>query len=458
MLVGITGGGGALRLAGISQPRALVFDEFYAGDACLYVFGPLAQCLTTEEISVVHPPLGKWLIGTGLTLFGFNPIGWRTASLVAGTVSIAVLYLLARKLLRSTMAASIAAGLLAFDFLHFVMSRTAMLDIFVLVFGLVAFLCLLYDGEQPAAADRSSTPIRVALQRRWLIASGIAAGAAVASKWSGAYLLAAVAFLACGRAIVRARRDSHRTGTITNEIAVLVGALIVVPAVVYIASFTTRVEGTLLAWPWQEHAWVRSLVERHGVMLEHHLGALYTHPYMSPAWSWFLLKRPVLFYFRDLGGGRVQEILALGNPVVWWAGIAAVGGMVWRLSASRRIPSQDAFILAGLLAGYVPWLVIVRQQAFLYYLLPALPYLYLALAQTLVRLSSRRLRAAITMALAVSAVAGFAFFHPVLVGTTLNQYDWEHRMLFRSCGGAGATDVGRPRLQPGPPPSGWCWV
>jgi hypothetical protein len=56
--------------------------------------------------------------------------------------------LLARRLLGSTLAASLAAGLLTFDFLHFVMSRTAMLDVFVVFFGLVSFLCLLYDRDR----------------------------------------------------------------------------------------------------------------------------------------------------------------------------------------------------------------------------------------------------------------------------------------------------------------------
>ena len=33
---------------------------------------------------VVHPDVGKWLIGAGEQVFGFDPLGWRVASAVAG--------------------------------------------------------------------------------------------------------------------------------------------------------------------------------------------------------------------------------------------------------------------------------------------------------------------------------------------------------------------------------------
>jgi dolichyl-phosphate-mannose--protein O-mannosyl transferase len=74
---------GGLRLVGITQPGGFVFDEFYASDACLYVFGSDNRCLTTTEISVVHPPLAKWLIGVGIRVLGFSPAAWRLAPVIA---------------------------------------------------------------------------------------------------------------------------------------------------------------------------------------------------------------------------------------------------------------------------------------------------------------------------------------------------------------------------------------
>ena len=58
LLAFLTALAGGLRFAGITAPRAFVFDEFYAADACLYMLGPNGHCRTATEISVVHPPLG----------------------------------------------------------------------------------------------------------------------------------------------------------------------------------------------------------------------------------------------------------------------------------------------------------------------------------------------------------------------------------------------------------------
>jgi 4-amino-4-deoxy-L-arabinose transferase-like glycosyltransferase len=102
LIVACTGLAAALRVAGLARPRGFVFDEFYASDACLYAFGPQKFCRATTEISVVHPPLGKWLIATGLEVFGFNPLGWRAAAVIAGTLSVAVVYLLARRWISSS--------------------------------------------------------------------------------------------------------------------------------------------------------------------------------------------------------------------------------------------------------------------------------------------------------------------------------------------------------------------
>jgi dolichyl-phosphate-mannose--protein O-mannosyl transferase len=407
----------------------------------------------------VHPPLGKWLIGAGIRLFGFSPAGWRVAPLIAGTLSVALLYLLARRVLGSTLAASLAAGFLALDFLHFVMSRTAMLDIFVVFFGLACFLCFIYDGDRdgPTASD-SANVFRQLFARPWLVGAGMAGGAALACKWSGGYLLAAVLLLASLRAVARTKGSAHRYPLAAHEGVLLLMTLVILPAIIYIASYTGRLEGTLLAWPWAERSWVHSFVARQQLMLEHHSGSLYVHPYMSPAWSWPFIKRPVLFLFRDAGAGEYQEILAFGNPLAWWTGLVALGASAWRLVRSHNLRSPEATIIAGFAAGYVPWFVLTRQEAFLYYLLPALPFLYLALAQEIANMPSRSIRAVTIGGLTAASIGMFVFFRPVLVGTTLTHAEWERRMFFSNCGPALSGNQKRPIDRPMPPPSGWCWV
>ncbi len=451
---------GVLRFRGITKVRDLVFDEFYAADACLYVLGPHGHCFTSTEISVAHPPLGKWLIGVGIRVFGFTPAGWRVAPLVAGTLSVTVLYLLARRLLGSTLAASLAAGLLAFDFLHFVMSRTAMLDVFVVFFGTLSFLCLLYDRDRDDAREPSSRrPVLQQLRERpWLLGAGVAGGAAIACKWSGAYLLAAVAVLAFVNGAAR-RRETHRHWHVAREEGgLLLIALLLLPAVVYVVSYVGILDGRLLAWPWEHGSWTQAFFARQHFMLEHHRGALYTHPYSSPAWSWLLIKRPVLFYFHNLGGGSYQEVLALGNPIVWWSGLLALGATTWRLLRQRSIRAPETIIVAGFAAGYVPWLLITRQEAFLYYVLPAVPFMCLALAHVVVSISSRGIRAIAVGGLIVASIGMFAFFQPILVGSRQSYRQWERRIWFRDCGLSVSDVPMKPVTRQVPPPAGWCWL
>ena len=459
LIAALTALGGGLRFVGITRPGNFVFDEHYAADACLYVFGPQPFCLTTTEIGFVHPPLARWLIGIGIRLFGFNTAGWRVAPLVAGTLSIALLYLLAREIFRSTTAATVAAGLLAFDFLHFVLSRTAMLDIFVVFFGLASFVCLAYDARHGRGAPPLSRRIVHRLAARpWLIGAGLAGGAAVACKWSGGYLLIAVALLAYWRECGPANSGQSRFRPPAAQGVLLFVALAVVPAVIYVASYAGRLDGALLVRPWAETSWVRAFIVRQTAMLTHHTGPLYVHPYMSPAWSWLSDKRPVLFYFRDAGAAGYQEILGFGNPLVWWTALVALAVIICHIVKRRRIELHEGFILAGFAAGYVPWFVLSRQEAFLYYILPAVPFLYLGLAYVVVGVSSRYLRVAMIGGLAVASLGMFLFFRPVLVGTTLTYQEWERRMLFSTCGPTSSGSRKRPIDQPTSPPTGWCWV
>lgn len=461
LIVLVTIVAGALRLDGITHPAALVFDEFYASDACLYVLVPQPQCAVTAEISVVHPPLGKWLIGAGIQALGFTPAGWRVAPLIAGTLTVAVLYLLARRLLGSSFAALLAAGLLAFDPLHYLMSRTAMLDVFVVFFGLIAFLCLVYDSSA-RRPDRSSHPAmwHTGLgAQRWLIGAGLAGGAAAASKWSGGYLLLGVGILAVLHRTVRVgAHQKPLRRTIRHETMPAFFALVLVPAVVYISSFVGRVEGAFMAWPWTPESWLHGLIERHQAAFQHHTGALYTHPYMSPPWSWPLVKRPVLFYVREVDSGHLQEMLALGNPLVWWIALAALGVIAGRMLYRAGGRWRSTVVLTGFLAGYLPWFIITRQESFLYYFLPAVPFMYLGLAHVTAAIRSRRARAVAAGGLAAMSIAMFAFFLPLLRADTVSYEDWERRIWFQDCGPGRPESQKKPITRPTPPPAGWCWL
>jgi dolichyl-phosphate-mannose-protein mannosyltransferase len=462
---------------GVRNPGSMIFDEFYASDACFYLHSSASLCGVPREITPVHPPLGKWLIALGIRTFGYDPTGWRIASVVAGTITIALVYVLGRMLLESILGAVVASGLLALDVLHFVMSRVAMLDVFVTFLSVAAFLCLAFDRDR--LLSRTHGPPRRArsLDRPWRLASGALAGAAAACKWSGWLALLGVIVLTVGWELGARRRagaeGALRRVAVEEGPTILIG-LTVIPVLVYAATYAGRLDGTLLAWPWSEGSWVRSFVGRQLSMARFHVGLGGDNPYSSPAWSWLLLKRPVVMTLYQPAAGRIKEVMATGSPVVWWASLPALAFVVVRWVRGRRSASSHGFIIAGFAAALLPWLLlgVGRQQVFLFYVLPAVPFLCLALGAVAAHLWSTGAGRWAVGVFAVATVAMFVFLYPVLAAQPLSPSAWRARLLFTDCGGpirpppvapvqtptSGSTP--RASTAPGseaPAPAGWCW-
>src|SRR5699024_3894177 len=102
--------------------------------------------VTDEPSYVVHPPLGKWLIAVGIRLFGTETaLGWRFSAAVAGVVGVLLVALIAQRMFRSVFLGGVAGVLTAVEGHHLVMSRVALLDIFLMMFVLAAFGAVVMD-------------------------------------------------------------------------------------------------------------------------------------------------------------------------------------------------------------------------------------------------------------------------------------------------------------------------
>ncbi len=481
-----------LRLARLADPHALIFDEtYYAKDACWYALANPHVCHVSSEITWVHPPLGKWLIAAGIAVFGFDSFGYRIVPAIAGTVVVALTYLLARRLLRSTAAAVFASVLLALDFMEFVQSRTAMLDIFVPLFGLAALLCALRDRDRIAAAASGSPLPRLATLRPWRLAAGIAAGAAVASKWNGGLLWAAVIALSVGWELA-----AHRGRRLWREAPSLVAWLVLVPVAVYCLTYVGRLSDLDVAKLCRQYepgpgcrtvaheSWPLRLAHLQVYMLDFHRGLSSTHPYESPPWSWLLIKRPVSYYFctgssckPPAPDGDYSEVMTVGEPLTWWLSLPALVAVAvawWRklMRAPPRPPGTpprppcEGTILTGFAFSYLPWLALTgsRQAVFIFYVLPAVPFMYLALAYVARRIGHGLGGRVAGAALVAAAVALFAFYYPLLANVPIPQQQWRQRVaLFDHCsrpaepartGSGRGTGTSEQNL----PPTGWCWI
>jgi dolichyl-phosphate-mannose--protein O-mannosyl transferase len=474
--------GGFLRFNDLGDPGEQIFDEvYYAVDACGYV-GTAEECDISEAQNEVHPPFGKWLIGAGIQLFGYDAFGYRVASALAGALTVGLLFALGRRLLNSVVGAGLAAGLLAIDFLHIVQSRISMLDIFVPLFAVAALLFLVIDRDQVLARVADGEAARnLVLGRPWRAAAGAMSGAAVATKWSGGLVLLAVLVIACAWEVsARRRAGVSRPGRVafTEAGANVALYLLLIPVAVYVLSYVGRLDGGVLALPWSDGSWVRAFVAEQKEMFDFHSALDATHHYQSPAWSWLTLRRPVAYFYDDLGDGNVQEIMAFGSPFVWWASVGALLLVLYQWLRKRDMFAPEGVILAGFAFSYLPWTLpyFARDAMFIFYLLPSVPFMCLALGYALTRIGwSWEARAAQALFI-VGALVAFFYFKPLLYKSTISRETWDSRIWFddRGCDRPEGTPtqttvtevvqgqetevVKETNDNSSLPPKGWCWI
>ncbi|MGH2709751.1 MAG: dolichyl-phosphate-mannose--protein mannosyltransferase [Actinomycetota bacterium] len=424
---------GALRFHALARPPEKVFDEtYYASDGCLYAGEPYRECDLEQdaERSWVHPPLGKQLIARGIDVFGNRPFGWRFSAAVAGTATVALVGILAFLLFGSWVWAAVASVLAGTEHLLFVQSRIAMLDIFLAFFVVLGFVFLVADKRR---ADRQSEEEDGRNRRRpFRHLSGAAFGAALAVKWSG--LLALLTAIVLAVMWERSRRKeaglTHSLGRALKEQGVWIYvALILVPLAVYVLPWFT--------WLADRSFDLAELVSHHGHMAEYHLG-LDTikpggepiHPYMSSAWQWLILARPVAYHWQG-DPSCCEEILGMGSPALFWGALLVIPylALVW----PGRKEWQPGAILLPILFQLLPWFIIARPL-FLFYMTPITPFLALGMVYPLRDLTrstlDRRLAFAASGLVVGVCVWLFVFFWPVLVSSHLTYEQWQTRIWF----------------------------
>ena len=171
--IGVTLLAFALRMYHLGTPKRFAFDEtYYAKDAWSLLnngytqtyltdvdgntknkinddilAGHIHDVWTGDPSMAVHPDVGKWLIALGEKAFGMDPFGWRIASAVVGALMVLVMCRLVRRMTGSTVARLHRRPAADVDGLHFVLSRLALLDIFLAFFLLCAVHCLVADRD-----------------------------------------------------------------------------------------------------------------------------------------------------------------------------------------------------------------------------------------------------------------------------------------------------------------------
>jgi dolichyl-phosphate-mannose-protein mannosyltransferase len=490
----VTAFGTFLRFNRLQVPRTLIFDEtYYAKDAWSIlhhgvewnlvsnantiiqaghtnIFAPCNGTSACGEY-VVQPEVGKLLIAVGEGLFGLNSFGWRFVSAVFGSLAILLMCRIARRMTRSTLLGCIAGLLMSLDGLEFVLSRTGILDIFLMFFVLAAFGCVLIDrdvsraalAERVARGEGGATGPRLGI-RRWRVAAGLFLGLAVGTKWDAAWYI--IGFAALGTAWdIGARRAAGLQSFVRGafrEALWLPVTFVAIPLAVYIATWS--------GWFATSTGYDRNYAQLHGVhtpiisalysLWEYHwqaitfgVGLKSPHPYQSQPWDWLLITRPVAFFYECYTGPVAgpshycptgytgsewsQEVLAIGTPAIWWGSMLALLFCLgwWLLHRDWRAGA----VLCGVIAGWLPWFPLVSRTKFYYYALEFEPFLILAITLCLglilgpasASLLRRATGALIVGTYVLCTLLMFWYFYSILAGQVIPYHDWFSHMWYR---------------------------
>jgi dolichyl-phosphate-mannose--protein O-mannosyl transferase len=387
------------------------FDEIYHPRTGYEFVHGLAVYETT------HPPMGKNFIAMSVALFGMTPFAWRLPGTLFGVLMVPLLFAFARVLFKSNKWAFFAATVFAFDFMRFTQTRLATIDTYVTFFVLAMYFCLyLYIQEVNLyAADRKYREKNFLRRSLPLLAlCGAMTGLAIASKWQGVYGALGLPILFFP-ALYKLYRYSPRKAKITflSCFAFFIALPLVIYTLSYIPFILAQGGGLRAAWDNQGH------------MFSYHADLVAEHGFASPWWQWPLMLRPLWLYVNRISPTLNAGMSTLGNPAVWWFGIAAMLTAIVSLVREKLLqkkPSRKTtrnpsfyipvFLLIAIAAQYLPW-AMVSRLTFIYHFFPSVPFMVLLITWFFNRYVKYR---AITVGYVTVVIALFVLFYPVLSG------------------------------------------
>ena len=373
-----------------SYYNSTYFDEIYhARTAYEHLHG-----LSTYEWT--HPPLGKVLMMIGIQIFGMTPFGWRFMGALVGVLMLPVMYLLAKQLTKSTKLSFIAMFLMAVDSMHFTQTRIATIDSYAVFWIMVMYLFMFRFCQMSwhSARDFWKSLIPLGL-------CGVTMGIAWATKWIGLYASVGLAVLffwslyrrwreyCCARELESSDETDLCAGTteifwtgIISSIAFCLIFFVLIPVLIYYFSYYWHLQshGVESFWDMFRFEHVRTVLNLQESILNYHAGlGGDTHYFRSEWYEWPIIWWPMWYYSgtQYVADGMISSISCMGNPAVWWFGLAALIFVVVRLCKVRRAPKGYAMVVIGFASQFLPW-VLVPRSTFIYHYFASVPFIILA--------------------------------------------------------------------------------
>jgi dolichyl-phosphate-mannose--protein O-mannosyl transferase len=479
----------SLRFWGLGRFNTLVFDEIYYA-----TFGN--DYLIHKPFFDGHPPLGKLIIAVGIWLgshLGFgqdtingltgsvrSPWSYRWINALFGSFVPLIVAGIAYQLSYRRSFAILAAIFTACDGIFLVESRYALINIYIVVFGLLGqwlfLLALAHQRQQ---------------RRLYLVLSGMAFGASAATKWNGLWFLLGIyliwifawvwKILVAKSQVTRSNSNDLPAELHHSSSNFYFGDRSVSPLqnltqlnFIHLFFYLGIIPAIVYSLIWIPHLQLDTrynFIEVHKQILSFHerMGGNSTkvHPYCAAWYTWPLMLRPMAYLYQTATSLKeplpvmgpplpanavkvIYDVHAMGNPFLWWFGLAALLLLVimlgWQVVNSLVIQKRFAprpvlaidswialYIVLNYAANLLPW-VMVNRCVFIYHYMTAVVFAFLAIAYFVdrcLRSYDKILRAA-GVTITFTILAAFIFWLPVYLALPLSVEDYKLRMWFNS--------------------------
>ena len=492
----------ALRFWGLGRFNTLVFDEVY--------YAKFAQnYLTQTSFFDGHPPLGKYIIAIGMWLSNYFPFWQDTVNVLTGVARSPWSYRWINALFGAFIPLIVAgiayqlsyrrsfaflAGLFtACDGIFLVESRYALINQYIVIFGLLGQWLLLI-----ALANTKK-------QRKfYLIVSGICFGAAIATKWNGLFFLVGIYLnwiiawlkqhfatknMGDGKTNITENASSYLSTTeLRQSIATLtvsqqtttkplllplqkIGQLKIFNAAFYLG-IIPLITYSLIWIPHLLQNPKYSFIGVHQQIFSFHGGlggnTADIHPYCAAWYKWPLLTRPIAYFYQTAAnvsesvpiigpplpsntGKVIYDVHAMGNPLLWWFSFAALMLLIVAVLfkqiimpsiQQKRLSFNSSFsvdigiglyLILNYAANLLPWIK-VNRCVFIYHYMTAVVFAFMALAWLIdkcLRSYHLELRA-FGLTITFLIIIAFGFWMPIYLGLPLSAEAYKLRMLFTS--------------------------
>lgn len=346
------------------------FDEVYFPRAAYEMFHH------QYIFEYTHPPLGKIIMWIPMAIFGISPFSTRLMGNIAGILMILVMYLIAKELFKNEKYALLAAIILALDGMHFVQTRIATVDSFLILFSM---LSILFFIRYLKTNDNK--------KYRNLAISGLAWGCAVATKWLSCYLGAGLAIIFFFNYFFREKVIVDKKW---NVRPILMGLLcfVVIPVAVYLLSYipvygnenevavydVKDEEGNITSETVRPNT-IKGFLLYQYAMYQYHSNintrADYVeHPYASKWYTWPIMYRPMWFYTASFEDNMRSTIASMGNPAIWWLSILTFVLMVGYAVIKRD--KVGLFLLVLICSTWLAYAIVPREMYIYHYFLTSI--------------------------------------------------------------------------------------